>query len=748
MKKFAAKPIYDRLINLTPIVLTALMPLFFLPVTTEFFEFNKQVLLILATILLLVGWSLKILFGKQLDLSKSIVDMPLLAFLGVSLLATVFSQSKADSIYGSTGRWFPSLLGCVTLVLFYYLISAGIDSFKTIKTILNTLIVANTLNTLVTILSYFGVYLGKAQFLQIPNFTLTGSITTTISMAAISVVLAATLMVYNSKNLKVKAAYLVAALLNIVLIGLVNVWFGWALLILGLMIMSVILRPQTLAQCKPGLAVILGVSLLFGVVRNVPQTRGFLSNPNYPVEIVLPLKASWSIVTSILGNNPLLGTGPSTFYLNFTRYRPIALNNTNLWNIRFDKPFNEVLNVIAELGLLGLIAGIYLAVQVTYLVLRTSKANEDNYLIRVLGVTVATSGLVYLFTYATTLNTFVLVLLLALLVRSLNLTEGFERLSKVYVLQLSKINKVISVTGLEVENVKHSPLKFIIFLPALLLSLYVGYMTTRSYLSEYFTRKSMYAAQNNSWDQVYRYQEAAIKASPIKDTLYNRHAQTILILANSIAAKGNLTDEDKTLVQNLIAQSINVSKVASENVNPLNVRNWETRALIYKNIAQAAQNASEWAVASYNIAIQLDPTNPKLRLDLGGMYYAKGDYLSAASQFRQAISLKGDYANAYYNFGQALYQLGDLANAKAALETTKTLIPENSEDAKVVAQEIEILTQKLNTIGTKDQKPTVEQLQAKEEPKTNTQEPITNVGETKPTMGGDIKENTLVETKK
>lgn len=747
MKKLAAKPIYDRILNFTPLVLTALMPLFFLPVTTEFFEFNKQVLLVLGTILLLVAWSLKLLFGKQLEVTKSIIDLPLLAFVGVTLLATIFSQSKADSIYGSTGRWFPSLLGSITLILFYYLVSSGIDSIKTIKGIINTLIGVTTLNTLISILSYFGLYLGKASFLQIPNFTLTGSITTTVAMAAIAVVLSTSLMVYNHQNIKAKALYLISALLNITFIALVNLWFGWAMLILGLVLTAVILKPQVLAQCKPGLTVILVFALLFGIVKNVPQTKGFLTNNNYPVEIVLPLKASWNIVTSILSNDPLLATGPSTFYLDFTRYRPLSLNGTELWNIRFDKPFNEVLNIIAELGLLGLLAGIYLGAQIVTLIKKSAQANNDAYIIKVLGIAVATAGSLYFFTYATTLNTFVIVLLLALLVRSFNLETGFERIVKVALYHLAKVTKMVSVTGLEVETVKHSPVKYLIVIPTLLFVVYAGYMTTRNYLSEAYTRSSINAAQSNNWERVYRFQELAIKASPIKDTLYNRHAQTILILANSIAAKGNLTDEDKTLIQNLIAQSINISKVASENINPLNVRNWETRALIYKNIAQAAQNASEWAIASYNIAIQLDPTNPKLRLDLGGMYYAKGDYLSAASQFRQAISLKGDYANAYYNFGQALYQLGDLANAKAALETTKTFVAEGSEDAKLVDQEIQILTQKLNTAGTSDQKPTVEQLQATEEQVTKDQEPLNKVGETVPTLGGDIDENTLVETK-
>jgi tetratricopeptide (TPR) repeat protein len=748
MKKLSAKPIYDRIINFTPVVLMALMPLFFLPITTEYFEFNKQVLLILGTILLLVTWAFKTLFGKQMEITKSVMDMPFIGFLGVVILSTIFSVNQAVSIYGSDGRAFPSLLGYGVLILFYYLISSGINSIGTMKNVLNALVYSISLNSFITILSYFGVYLGKSAFLQTYSFTPTGSVTTSIVIAGVSSIVSISLMVYNSQHVKAKAIYLVSTLVNVTLIALVNVWFGWALFLAGLVVMTLVLKAKTLTQCKVGLMTVLVFATLLGVLRNVPQTSRAFVNNSYPYEIVLPLRASWSVATSVIREYPLLATGGSTFYLDFTRYRPLFLNNTDLWNIRFDKPFNELLNVISEFGLLGLAAFIYIGSQLIVLVKKSAKAKEDNYIIKVLGVAVAVATLVYLVTYATTLNTFVLVLLTALLVRSMQLEETFEKVSHVKVIPLAKVNKVVSVTGLEEESLKHSPFKLVIVIPALLLAVYVGFVTTKNYMAEFFTRSSIYAAQSNNWDKVYKYQEAAIKANPLKDSLYVRHAQTILILANSIAAKGDLTEDDKTLIQNLVAQSINVAKVASENVNPLNVRTWETRALIYKNISQAAQNATEWGIASYNIAVQLDPTNPKLRLDLGGMYYAKGDYLSAASQFRQAISLKSNYANAYYNFAQALAQLGDYSNAKASLETTKSLVPANSEDFKQVSAEIEVLNQKLSSMGTTtEQKPTVEQIQAKEEPKAAIQEPLNTVGNQQPTIGSDIKENTLVEQK-
>jgi len=746
MKKLSAKPIYDQLLNYVPLVLAGLMPIFFLPITTEFFEFNKQVLLILGTITLLVTWAIKILFGKQMEITRSSLDTAVIGFLGVAVISTMFSIDKMSSIYGSMGRGFPSLLGYITLALFYYLVSSGINSVKAMKNILMVLVGSITFNSFVSILSYFGVYLGGASFLQIPNFTLTGSITVSVLIAAIATIISLSLLGY-AKEPKVKALLIAGALLNIVLVSLVNLTSGWVVLLVGAASLVGILKAEFIKTYKLELLTAAVFTIVMFGFRNLPQTRGAIANANYPYEIVLPVKASWAVTTSILRDYPLLATGPSTFYLNFTRYRPLNLNNTELWNIRFDKPFNELLNVTAELGLIGLLVFIFLLSKVAKLVAISVKAKDENHIIKVLGVAVLTASSLLFVTYTTTLTSFIIVLLVAILVRSFHLDESLSHASRVAVISLTKATKSTMVTGLTVEAAtKNSVLKYVIVVPCLVFSLYMAYVTSRNYLAEFFTRSAIYAAQNNEWDKVYKAQENAIKASPRRDTLYTRHAQTILALANSVAAKENLNEEDKVLIQNLIAQSINVSKVASENINPLNVRNWETRALVYKNISKAAQNALDWSIASYNIAIQLDPTNPMLRLDIGGMYYAKEDYLSAASQFRQAISLKPDYANAYYNFGQSLLKLGDYANAKAALDTAKSLVPEGSSDYSKVAGEISEIEKKINELnvaGATDKKPTVEQLEAKSETTTTPQEPLNKVGEEKPELTKNITEETL-----
>jgi tetratricopeptide (TPR) repeat protein len=145
----------------------------------------------------------------------------------------------------------------------------------------------------------------------------------------------------------------------------------------------------------------------------------------------------------------------------------------------------------------------------------------------------------------------------------------------------------------------------------------------------------------------------------------------------------------------------------------------------------AAQDADKWAIRAYTAAIQLDPTNPRLRILLGGVYYANKDYLSAANLFAQSTNLKADYANAHYNLAQALKQLQRFDQAKIELENTQRLVAQGSADHDRVSSEIAEVTKQISVAGAQTStQPTVSQLEGEETTApTATQEPINNEGE-------------------
>jgi len=706
-------------------ILPFLVPIFFLPITTEFFELNKLTLIILDTILLAILWAVRLMLGQKIELAKSIIDFPLIIFTGVYALATVFSLNKSVSIFGSQGRWL-GLFSLVVFVIYYYIATPLYRNPRAIKGAIYAFLIGTGIATFVSVLSYFNIFISSTAYMKLQNFSFYGGTTQTALFAALSIVMALVLIAYE-KNMLIKIALVGATILSILYVALTSSLAAWALLVVG--IVGMVFYVDLSKVFKEGVyyLAILGTTAAMAIIFLVPATRNVLVDPNFPRELSLPVRESWVVASSTIQNFPLLATGPSTFQTNFTRFRPMSLNATEFWNVRFDIPFNEIFNIIATIGILGLLATIFLGSRMMRLANQTKFTDSQEGLTEVLSLSLVALMSSFLFTYATVTSTFMLFTLLALLVAAYTYIDERSKIAQVSSVGAKDIQAVASLGDSSAINKEYS--KFIFGAVIIIAVIYGGYLWGKNYMGEFYMRRAVIALLNNDGAKVYENQRLAITANPTRDSYYNSFAQTDLALANNLAGKENLTDAEKQTIQSLISEAITTTRVTTEAINPLSAANWETRALIYRSILNVAENASEWAVSAYSTAIQLDPTNPRLRLDLGGMFYAQKDYLSAANQFRQAFSLKPDYANAYYNFAQAMIQLNDLQSAKQAFEVTKTLVDVDSEDAKLLDKEIAAVDERIKAAGTTGQvKPTVEQITASQNQGPAQQEPLVKAG--------------------
>ncbi|RJR27969.1 hypothetical protein C4561_00480 [candidate division WWE3 bacterium] len=721
--------ILERLSIFINVALGFLMPIFFLPTTTEFFEFNKMALLMTGMVLLVLAWSVRILLGQEIKLVKSTADVPLIVLTGVFVLATLFSLNKNTSIFGSQGRWFPSLFGFLLLVAYYYLNTPNLKDHFAIKWSLLGLILGSTLATLSALLSYFNIFLGTEPFMRTPNFNTTGSVVTVAFLAALAVVLALSYITYE-KKLPVQIVLLTTTIINLFFVGLINMPGTWMVLGVGLVAVFVFTDISKFFAQRVLSMFTLGILVAILLVTLLPGTREVIVNTNYPAEIYLPLKESWIVTSSSIQDYPLLATGPSTFHLNFTRYRPLSMNNGNFWNIRFDKPYNEILNTMATMGIIGLVALLFFGSRVVRLIGNVRYTSDDTGLSKIIAVGTTTALAFFFFSHATVLNAFVFFYLLSLLVAA-NVFVDFGKTVELITVSFSSF-AAVSTIG-EASALKKEYINFIAAVPVIALTLFGGFTFAKTYAAEVYMRRAIVAALNNEATKTYENQAKAININPRRDSYHTAYAQTNLVLANALAGKQDLSDAERQTIQTLIAQAIRSSRMSTEVVNPLNVNNWQTRGLIYRSIAGVAQNATEWSIASYNNAIQLDPTNPALRLELGGIYYGAEQYLAAANLFRQAAALKPNYANAHYNFAQALLKLNDVNNARAELELTKSLLAQDTEDYKRVEQEIAALSAAPEVAGASADKPTVEEIAGQQQPAEQNQPPLSN-----PDENGDL----------
>lgn len=716
----------ETIINFIPVLLSFLVPFFFLPITVEFFEFNKLYLVAIATMFMLMLWAGKMLITKDVSIVRSKMDLPVLLFLAAVVVSSIFSVNKLSSIYGANGRWFPTLISYIVMIAFYYVTAANVNSEKTIKRSLVALIAGSTIAVFVGMILYFDTGLIKTRFLSQFNFSLTGARLSLAVLSSVILGLSVTLL-GSTTNFKYKAMLTAAAVLN----AFSAIVFGTnstiALAVFALF-MALVLNGKNILQKAnlPFYGVLGAFALLLVLLLSVQSTRNVLTNSKYPIEPQLGYAEAWRTSISSLRDFPVTGSGPSTYYLNYTRYKSPSQNFTDSWNLRFDKPRNEILNVVATMGLVGLAAYAFFVISALKFGLKNN--NELSNSVAVLQLTVIASMFI---TYGTVLTGFLLFLSLALQAAALSLA-GSNKAQKVS-MSISSAAKSFTLMGTESNGEKKEVFHYMVAALLAAGSITMGYFLTRYYLGEYYMRQALnYATQNNG-GATYANVGRAISFNPRKDSYHTFLARTSVALANSIENKKNLSDQDKQTIQRLILQAVQSSRLATEVLNPLNSDNWETRAFVYGSLRNATKDAYGLELQSYNTAIRLDPTNPALRVMAGGAYYAKEEYLAAGNLFAQAVNLKNNYANARYNLAYSLLKLKSYERAKQEFVAVQKLINQDSEDYKKIATEIENLDKLIaevkaknpqNVAGASDAKLSVEDLEGA--PTTGTQQgPLT-----------------------
>lgn len=736
MQQFSLKTsVFEKISKIIPVITLFLVPIFFLPLSSEFYSFNKLALIVVSTILLLILWGLKTIKGEKLEIIKSPIDKSLAALLVVSILATVFSVSKVDSIFGQQGRWL-GLGAFVVMFIYFYLSTPSFRDSKTLKISAYLLLIASTISSLASILSYYQIFLSSSPFFRFQNFSLTGSIKDAVLLASISVILSIFVSM-REKNSLIKVGLFAATAINLFFIAITGTLLGWGLLIIGVGLMLFFTNPSTISQNRNSLIIqTVGIAVPILALVFIPGTRKILVNNDYLGEITLPMKESWSIVTSTIRDYPMLATGPGTFHLNFSRYKPLSLNNTIYWSNTFDKPFNEFFNALSTVGIIGTAVGVILCLSAISFAIKSKSNRDENGYVEMASVLVVMMVASFALNHATILSVFLMFTFLSVLIGA-NLIAN-SRLVKPVALEVTGLASISSPEDQTVITGSYT--KYFLAIPAFLLAGYLGYVSFRTYAGEYYMRQSLNAISSNDIAKAYQHQISALKYNSSRDTYYDAFSKVNMTIAIALASKdpAQLTDKDRQDIQAFISQALQNSKIATEQAGPLNVANWLTRAQIYQNLVNVAQNAYEWSISAYNTAIQLDPVNPQLRLNLGGVYFAAGDYLSAANQFRQAITLKQDYANARYNFALSLVALGELEQAKSELEITRLLLPEDSEDRKILDQEIQNLAASIKTTQEQATKPTVEELTGVTPAQEQQQEPLTNVTEPQTEIGPEV----------
>ena len=423
---------------------------------------------------------------------------------------------------------------------------------------------------------------------------------------------------------------------------------------------------EAVKENKLPTAVILSIGNIL-ILSSIGISLYLISSTDKPV--LLPQSTAWAVAAESIkdGKIALWGVGPGRFLEAFTAFKPLTFNSSDFWSLRFNASSNWYFQLLTEVGIVGLFIYLNLVWKIlknALFALRKTKIAGVN-----LGVYLSLVILIIAQLFVP-LNIIMIIFFFLMI----GLTENREQ-TEIDIAPLGKLSMI-----------------FLVFPICFWLAIF--FFGGKIIIANNLFVKSILAAGKNDGIKTYNLQIKALNYDGINVSYRIAYSQTNLALANSLAAKKDLTDQDRSTISQLIQQAIREAKSAVT-IDPGNISAWENLANIYRNLINFAQGADQWAVAAYQEAIKRDPLNPQLRLELGGIYYSQQNFDQAINFFLQATNLKADWALAHYNLANALRERGAFIDAKREYEITQSLVKIDSADYQKVTSELEEIKKKI-----------------------------------------------------
>ncbi|MBU4299519.1 tetratricopeptide repeat protein [Patescibacteria group bacterium] len=688
--------IFNKVIKFSLYLLVFLLPIFWLPFSFEAFEFNKQYLLFFLVSVAFFAWLAKmVLVDKEIRFRRTPLDILVLIFLLVAILSAVFSVDRVASVLGFYGRFSDGLIGLLGLGILYFLITNNVRDvikgelkvskgelkegeipnpndqanpivsktkvFEKLESQIPNITVQGLLRVFlwsiffVILTSYFSIFgiWTKINTLLSGKFTLPPIMTSpffnpasgsleglAIFLSIILVLLVGLLLSRAQKDGKIGAFWYYLLLISALgLEIIIDYRAAWLVLFLSLFIFVVLALGKRLFRenvnrlLLPILLFIVALIFLFTGISN-------LAKQQLPQEQVLDQKTGWQISLKTVTNNVkfgFLGSGIGSEQYDFAKFKPVEFNQSALWQIRFDRPGSHFAEILATMGFLGLISYLMLVVLfllVSWFLLKDVKgelksSKRIQFSILMVFAALVISQFVY---YQNSVLAFTFWTFLALGVLSWQKPISEKKFS---FKDFPELNLVLTVV-------------LICLGAALLGGYYFGQQFYRADANELQALKLFPGPEQTAL------LEKAVRLNPERSQYLTTLAGAYLSEAISEMAKPS-EQIDQSRLQTLAAKAIEAGKTATAK-GQNQVTNWETLGMIYRDILKywQAGGAEEWALKSFEKAIELEPTNPVLRTELGKLLVIN-EPEKAKEEFAKAMKLKPDYFDIEANF-----QLGRL----------------------------------------------------------------------------------------
>jgi tetratricopeptide (TPR) repeat protein len=640
-------------------VLILFFPLFYLPLSVDSIYFPRAVLFSFLVSISLFFWFLYNLFQKEITFrGNNIFYLLLFFFFLFSSISTFFSLYRSGSFWG-----FPLVIGEGLVFLFFSLIFVFLllHVFEKKAEIYFNLILFLISVSILGFLSFFQISLKKI-FLGIffPNF-LGGMVQSSIFFAILIPILLS--FFFQTKGFwRLLFGFLILFFLLFILSSGINI--AWFLIFILTVIFLLFALESKKGEIDFFRAITLSFILIFSIVFYF-----FSSKITIPFsEINLGFLPHLQILFSTLRENAknlFFGTGPGTFIFDYSKYRPVVLNQTIAWGIRFPNGASAFLDLLTTKGILTGIS--FLSLFIFTLILIFKKILKEKLNLVDIGIFISTFG-IFLSSFLIPFNASLWFLFWFLF------GSAFFILSKEIKIDFSTLPFLKS-------------LLFVIFSTVFTFCLIFSSIQFQKYLAN-INYKGMIFAQKNPDLAIEKLKKATQKDKE-SDIYFRDLSQLFLFKANQIFQRGDLPLEKKLeLINPLIKEGILAIEKAII-ISPNNVANWNVRGFFYRNLIGFLKEAGEISLVSYQKATELEPNSPYSFGEMARVYIllaqdaerrgdltTKTEYLNLSkNQLEKALKKKPDYAPAHYLMAVVFSQEGKIKEAISKLEETRLVAP-------------------------------------------------------------------------
>ncbi len=596
---FISVPIY---------LLVFFIPLFFLPFTFEIFEFNKQYLLWFLVTIALIAWLIKMaIIKKGFKFLRNPLNIPVLILMIIFALATFFSLDRYSSIWGVYGWFSGNLLEILSLGMLFFIIINNINETNlTINRLKNVFLCSGFFVILISCLSIFGfLSKGIAQISWLNNFVSEINLSNFNSIGSwetLSIYLVIIIILILGKKpqnlLFIINNYSLLVICCLLLIG-INFTLAWIVLsiTIGLFfVFKIVKKTEKENSFKIYLISIIFIIAFISIF--YPLNKFIKIDLNK--EVRLENKISWQITADTIKHHPILGTGPSTFIYNFSKYHSAEFNQNKNWQIRFGKSGNYISELIVSIGILGIL--VYL-ILMGILFKNIFRLPFTIYCFPVFSLFIA-----QFFYQGNTVLNFCFWFFLSLLIAD-------YREIKPEIFKYQKIGYKI---------LKNVPEFSIILNLVIILIFFIliggGYFAVQKYKAEVLIKYGLKSKQpmENFYEQKIEILKQALILNSEQVYYQINLIQAYLdkISNESLILKNQQSYEKmKETVSLGIDQIKKVQKIA-----PFNIETAEVQGRFYKDIETMTEGTIPLAIEGVIKAIELEPNSPVLHLELGKMY--------------------------------------------------------------------------------------------------------------------------------